>query len=460
MKLYAPPSRPARMRDEHSSSNQAPANTKRDASSPDVFAPKGSDPIRVAFELTPLGSARYYPRNRTGIFRVCAEMLTALSKREDIDLLLTSAMCRGEAQEEVDDLGLPTRVHRSALDRAVYPLAKRLLIPSWVTPGVALSERRRKLFRTLIQSLEYFGGHPREIQTRASVCHSPYYPPSRVGWTTERRATRILTVHDVLPLTHPQFFPRSDQGLIREVLSDVQSGAIAHCVSEFTRTELLKQVPEAEPRTFVAPLAARRDFFFPRNSAAVSALCARLSIERPYILCLGTLDPRKNIKLALEAFDRLPRDSRIQLVIAGAAARNAPSFEELSAPYPNARANCVLTGFVSDHDLPALYSGATMALFPSLAEGFGLPALEAMSCGAPLVASNTTSLPEVIGPAGLVLDPQDSLLWTEAISRLLDSPEERARLSAAGIERSRTYSWSRTADALARAYHRFGASER
>ncbi len=415
--------------------------------------------MKVAFELTPLGSGRYYPRNRTGIFRVCSELLATLASRPDVELLLTSASCRGEAEDEVRELGVSARFHRSAIDRLVYPFVKRVCIPSHVKPGTALSSSRRKLFRTLVQSIEALGGHPRSLAHEIEVCHSPYYPPSQVGWGATFPATRIVTVHDVLPLTHPQFFPPGDDRLLSQVMLDIQAGAVAHCVSEFTRGELLTQVPEAEARTFVAPLAANREHFFPRDAHNVATVLAKLGIRGPYILCLGTLDPRKNLRLAIEAFDEVRREgNNIQLVITGAAARNSSPFEAIIAPFTHAKSGCVITGFVPEHDLPALYSGATLVLFPSLAEGFGLPALEAMACGAPVITSNATSLPEVVGSGGLVLDPTDGAAWSQAIMRLLDSPTERVGLSRAGMHRATQFTWERTAERLVAAYQSYRPS--
>lgn len=412
--------------------------------------------MKVAFELTPVGSGHYYPRNRTGIFRVCCELLAALARRPEVELVLTAAKCRGEAEAELGFQGLTREVHRSKLERACFPIVQSMCIPSDFQPETQLSDRRRKWFRTFIDALEGLGGHPREVAKHVDVCHSPYLPPSQVGWSAKCEAARMVTVHDLLPLTHREFFPSGDDQLLRRVLADIEQGAVAHCVSEFTKAELVRQLPEAATRAFVVPLAARSDHFYPRELSAVAALRSKLELEGPYVLCLGTVDARKNLALAFEAFEHVRKHRKdVKLVVTGATARTATALETLLSRYPAAKDGCVVTGFLPDVDLPALYSGASLVLFPSFAEGFGLPALEAMSCGAPLLASNTCSLPEVVGEGGVLLDPHDGRAWSETALALLTSESERTKLSAAGLERSRAFSWNATASALTQAYRTF-----
>jgi glycosyltransferase involved in cell wall biosynthesis len=383
-------------------------------------------------------------------------MLVALSEQPGIELQLAAAKCRGEAEEEVRALNVHAPFHRSAFDRLLQPTAASLCVPPGWAPGTALSERRRKIFRTLIQGLELFGGHPATLAQSADVCHSTYRPPSEVGWGIGTPALRVVTVHDLLPLTMPEFFPGGDNALLRRVLDDIRAGCVAHCVSEFTRRELIALLPEASSRSFVSPLAADRGQFFPRDANQVASICEQLSIRAPYVLCVGTLDPRKNLRLALEAFNHLCSSRKdVTLVITGASVRQTPSFQNLIDRYERAKAMCVLTGFVPDHHLPYLYAGASVVLFPSLAEGFGLPALEAMACGAPLIAANATSLPEVVGGGGMLLNPHDPEEWASAMASLLDSPQERARMSAAGLTRASQFSWKHTAEVIAAAYATF-----
>jgi glycosyltransferase involved in cell wall biosynthesis len=165
--------------------------------------------------------------------------------------------------------------------------------------------------------------------------------------------------------------------------------------------------------------------------------------EEPYVLMTGTLEPRKNVPRAVEAFAGLPQDlrDRFELVVAG-----PPGWETAQIEAPDVR----LVGLVPDDELPALYAGAAVFLYPSLREGFGLPVLEAMAAGTAVVTSNLSSLPEVAGDAAVLVDPYDVEAIRSGIGALLSDDARRAQLAAAGRERARTFTWERTArDTLA-----------
>src|SRR5690606_16710222 len=143
-------------------------------------------------------------------------------------------------------------------------------------------------------------------------------------------------------LTHPQFFPDGDRATLGRVLDDIRSNCVAHCVSEYTRGQLIQLMPEAEERSFTAPLAANLTRFYPCDPAAIAELRARLALRQPYILCVGTLDRRKNLELAVQTFDRVRAvRSDVQLVLTGAPTRPALPLDELLEPYPHARSGCV-----------------------------------------------------------------------------------------------------------------------
>jgi glycosyltransferase involved in cell wall biosynthesis len=409
--------------------------------------------VKVAFDVTPLGAGRFYPRSRTGIFRVCAELLTALHATAELSLLPSAVRCRGEAEDEVRRLGLPLRVNRSDWDRALYPAITRLFVPEGLSLSEPLSERRRKALRTCVQAVESVGGHPRALGQSVDICHSPYLPPSELGWRATQRAARIVTVHDVLPLTHRQFFPGGDDQQLERVLEDIRLGAVAHCVSKYTQSELIRLLPEARERSFVSELAASPRLFSPPKPEETTSVLGSLGLSGDYLLCLGTLDARKNLVTCLAAAEVVLAQRRgIKLVIVGAPARNALAWEQLFTRFPKARSACVFTGYLPDTSLPVLYAGATAVLFASFAEGFGLPALEAMQCGAALISSNATSLPEVVGDGGLLLDPNDTEAWGREILRLMDEPEARRELIEQGLRRSQHFSWAATAAGICQVY--------
>ncbi|MFQ5946473.1 MAG: glycosyltransferase family 4 protein, partial [Anaerolineae bacterium] len=172
----------------------------------------------------------------------------------------------------------------------------------------------------------------------------------------------------------------------------------------------------------------------------------RYGIMSPYILYLGNFKPHKNLPRLLRAYARLDESLRAayQLVLAGGDGIYRPALEDLARSLGVA-GRVVFPGQVEDRDLPALYSGCTLFALPSLEEGFGLPALEAMACGAPVVASDRAALPEVVDGAALLIDPEDETSITKAMARALTASEVREELRRRGLGRAREFSPDRTA---------------
>jgi glycosyltransferase involved in cell wall biosynthesis len=173
----------------------------------------------------------------------------------------------------------------------------------------------------------------------------------------------------------------------------------------------------------------------------------RYALDHPYVLWVGTIEPRKNLPVLIEAFRRLgPRDE--DLVIVG-----PPGWgDEVESMIRNIGDRVRHLGFVAADDLPALYDGARVFCFPSLREGFGLPPLEAMSHGVPVIASSATASEEVVGSAGLLVPAHDVDAWVDALTEVLDDAALRERLSRRGLERAGTFTWSRSAALTIDAY--------
>jgi glycosyltransferase involved in cell wall biosynthesis len=202
-------------------------------------------------------------------------------------------------------------------------------------------------------------------------------------------------------------------------------------------------------RVRVVPEAAG-PAFTPRPPESLPALARRLGLpldERPYVLFVGTLEPRKNLPLLLEAFARLRARLDAHLVVVGARGW-------LDGDIMAARTNEAVhfVGWLGEDDLAVLYSHAGVLALPSLYEGFGLPVLEAMACGAPVVCSNAGPLPEVAGDAAVLLPPNDASLWTAALFETLTDRSQAAELRQRGFRRADTFSWRRTAELTREVY--------
>jgi glycosyltransferase involved in cell wall biosynthesis len=198
------------------------------------------------------------------------------------------------------------------------------------------------------------------------------------------------------------------------------------------------------------------------DPAELAGLRARIDVgEAPFILSLGVIEPRKNHRLLIEAYRQLRERRKLphKLVIVG---RRGWLWEETihAAELSPYRDDIHFVGFVGDEELPALYSAADVFAFPSLYEGFGLPPLEAMACGTPVVVSKSSSLPEVVGDAGLQVDPHDAESLAAALEMaILDEPL-RADLRARGLARAARFNWQTSAEKLLDVYCRLGAADR
>jgi glycosyltransferase involved in cell wall biosynthesis len=217
--------------------------------------------------------------------------------------------------------------------------------------------------------------------------------------------------------------------------------------SEFSRQEILRFYP-ASHKVVVTPYAVNTEFCPLTDESCISAeqvVLSRYGVVKPYILALGNIHPRKNLARLLEAYLSLKvnRQSVPAMVWGGLQRWESGELVEQARA-----AGVVLPGFIAQEDLPIFYRQAEMLVYPSLYEGFGLPPLEAMACGAPVITSNTTSLPEVVGPAALTIDPTSTREIAAAMAQLLDDASLRQHLRRAGLEQVHRFSWRHTAQQL------------
>jgi glycosyltransferase involved in cell wall biosynthesis len=217
-------------------------------------------------------------------------------------------------------------------------------------------------------------------------------------------------------------------------------------VSEFSRRAILERYGLPEERVVVTPDAVDPDRFRPLDPGPeLDSLRSRYRLEAPFILNVGRIEPRKNLERLIRAFDRVRRqlDDRLQLVLVGQDDFRSETIRREAAELPE---NAVrFLGPVPDADLPGLYNLASVLAYPSLVEGFGMPVLEAMACGTPVLSSPRGALPEVGGECAVWAEPEDTEAIASGIEHLLTDSDDRDRLRRAGLERSQGFRWEETA---------------
>jgi glycosyltransferase involved in cell wall biosynthesis len=280
-----------------------------------------------------------------------------------------------------------------------------------------------------------------------------FHSPDFVLPPVSGRIPTLLTVHDLSFAHYPEVFPAP----LIQYLNNVVPWSIGRAThiladSQATKHDLvtLWQVPDEKITVLYSGVHER---FKPvTEQKKLTAVRQQYNLgDVPYILNVGTIQPRKNYQMLIRAFKPVAEAFPHNLIFAGG---KGWLYDEMMAEVGrqglDGRVHFI--GFVDDADLPALYSAASLLTFPSLYEGFGLPLLEAMACGVPVVSSNASSLPEVVGDSGLLLSPHDEAAWSQSLQDLLADPVHRARLVAAGFRQARQFSWFQAANQLLALY--------
>ncbi len=273
---------------------------------------------------------------------------------------------------------------------------------------------------------------------RADLYHFPNFtiPPLPVG-------RRVVTIHDMSFVRHPEFAETRNLDYLNAVIDDTVRRADAILtVSRFSADEIRSLLKVSPDRVFPIHLGVDAGLAAP-PPARIAAAHRRLGLDRPYLLTVGTLEPRKNLPFLIDVFEHL-RGWDGDLVIAGMPGWKCEPILDRIRNSP-AAARIRYLEYVAEDDLPALYAGAWLFVVTSFYEGFGLPPLEAMACGTPVVSSAGGSLPEVLGSAAVIVTGFDRDAWTGAIEALLADSERRRALSSAGLRQAATFAWRDTA---------------
>lgn len=355
-----------------------------------------------------------------GIGRYARQMTRALlelDRENEYVLFVPSASPEASRASESAIVG------QANVSLARLPLSERALVALWHRLRVPVP-------------VELFSG-------RLDVFHSPDFALAPV-----LRARTLVTVHDLSFRRVPECFkPALLSYLNRVVPRSVARADIVLADSESTRNDAIELLRLAPERVFVVYAGVDSRFRRVTDQGLLEDVRSRYSLPGRFVLSVGTLQPRKNYVRLIEAFSRLSGVEDVRLVISGA---RGWLYEEIYRRVEELglSSRVLFPGYVAEADLPALYSLSEVFAFPSLYEGFGLPPLEAMACGTPVVVSRASSLPEVVGNAGCLVDPLSVEEIAGTLQALLDSPARRADLAEQGVAQAARFTWSEAARVL------------
>lgn len=420
-------------------------------------------PVRVAFEASSLGDGFTDSAARRGIYRVLKQLLIELSIIQDIELFITSLFPRSGIIDVIKvDLIVKDILSKDISLPSIYDLSP--LVESSVVSFIHIERsilesieriknvNLKKGLRLLVRSAEITLNKVLQsdilLKKEIDVFHftSPF---KRMPTRNLLKKRVILTIYDMIPVLYPEYISRFGYIAFKRSIASLNPNDFIICISNKTKQDICDYLSFNPDNVFVTYLAADKVFQKIDSIELINKIKQKYGIGScPYLLSVCTLEQRKNILFLIRAFRKLVYEMKsfeCNLVLVGSFGSGIKPMLTQIADLGLA-SRIIFTGYVPDEDLAAIYSGSLAFVYPSLYEGFGLPPLEAMQCGTPVVTSNTSSLPEVVGDAGIMIDPMDEDALCQAILDIVDNESLRAKLASKGLQRSREFTWKKCAE--------------
>ena len=404
--------------------------------------------MNVILDASPLGIGFYHRQARTGVSRVIEQLVSGMQQADDVNLILAASTHIAETMrysKSVFSENMPAFAN-GATEQSLAKMENNLL--DYFSPDSKptkvireLTYRTRKALRQDVSSFNS-GSLPEK-----AVYHATFFPiPETIRQS--KALPMVQSMYDMIPVFHPEWFTSGEQ-TVKRVLETLPSDAWVTTISQATKDDFCAYTGFDADRVAPILLAASPELFYPvEDEDQKQAVRRKFGIEeKPYLLSIATLEPRKNIAHLIRTFRELiearalPAD--VQLVLVGTKGWKFDEIMDEAGKSPELASRLIFTGFVQDEDLAPLYSDALVFVYPSLYEGFGLPPLEAMQCGLPVITSTIAAISEVVSEAAIQVSPTDTDELSQAILTVVNSAELRTELAEKGVQQASLFGWDK-----------------
>jgi glycosyltransferase involved in cell wall biosynthesis len=427
--------------------------------------------IKLLCEIDYFCKVTLEPNERTGVFNTIKFILKEISQRDDVDLTLCSHQYPISFFEKrflkiyPEFKGIKNFWLGSFRDKAKYfNQAKAYEYRQKYKKDKKLSNKILyvlfKLFRGLSKVVPNFKDK--------RISQFDYYlslsKPIPNIVNAHKKVKKAIFIHDLIPIKFPEFFEiknkKSKQKTLNkfsEIFNSIKKETLIICNSEYTKKDLLEVYPKFQDNKIIVAYCGvdKNKFFYTKNKNIKTLDKYKIPNAAPYFLSLTSMNPRKNTAFIIESFAKFLQQNpktKINLVLAGKFDWNTDAiFQQIEKNF-EFKNRIIITGFIDEKDVNDIYNNAYAFVYPSLYEGFGLPVLEAMQCGLPIITSNTTSLPEVAGDAGILIDPTNKEKLVKAFEKLYKDKKFRKTLIEKALNRAKRFDWSDTADKIIKSF--------
>jgi glycosyltransferase involved in cell wall biosynthesis len=411
--------------------------------------------MKAIIDISLLGQGFYHPKSRTGIFRVVEKLAQLMPKispdleilfAENIDLLASIGYSEGYF------LNLDFPYINSENEIKSRKVQNALLLK--FSHNSLIQKSLRKFFTQFNNDSFLLR---KDLLFHSNIYHSPYYPiPQQIN--EHKHIKKIITIHDLIPIKFPQYFQYNLNSDVHKIVASINKDTHIICISESTKNDLLEITKLPEEQVSIVHLAASEKLFYPIEEVVLKMnVLEKYRINTPFLLSVATLEPRKNLQTLIRCFSRMvlqEKNEDLSLVLVGTKGWDFDKLLAESQLKSELAKRIIFTGYVPDEDLAALYSSALGFVYLSHYEGFGLPPLEAMQCGTPVICSNTSSLPEVVGQGGILISPTDEDGICNAMLDVTANQELRTELSLRATGQAKQFSWNKFSEETWKVYQK------